>query len=107
MMTKKILIVDNVHPIILESLSLDGFSIIDGTSFDKNKILSIVSDFCGLVIRSRILIDKEIIITKVITKTINNINNTEGVKLSQNAKILSALINPSYQILPSENIQQP
>ncbi len=60
-MTKKILIVDNVHPIIPESLSSDGFVIVDGTSFDRDKILSVASDYCGMVIRSRIQIDKEVI----------------------------------------------
>lgn len=61
MMTKKILIVDNVHPIIPDSLNSEGFTIVDATSFDRVKILSIVSEYCGMVIRSRIQIDKEII----------------------------------------------
>ncbi len=61
MMTKKILIIDNVHPIIPKSLISEGFTIIDGTNLNRTKIINIVSDFCGLIIRSRIQIDKEII----------------------------------------------
>jgi len=60
-MTKKILIVDNVHSIIPNELIMDGFTIIDGTSYDRDKIISLIPDFCGLVIRSRIQIDQEII----------------------------------------------
>ena len=58
---KKILIIDSVHNIIPEELTKSGFEIVIGTDWDKNKIISNIENFYGIILRSRITIDKSII----------------------------------------------
>ncbi len=60
-MANKVLLIDNVHPIIPETLIKEGFEIIDTIKFSRVQIISILNDACGLIIRSRIIIDCEII----------------------------------------------
>lgn len=57
----KVAIIDGVHPIIPNSLNELGYKVIDGTKWTKEELVSNVFDLSGLVIRSRIRIDKEII----------------------------------------------
>jgi D-3-phosphoglycerate dehydrogenase / 2-oxoglutarate reductase len=60
-MIKKILLIDTVHRIIPDKLKDAGF--ITENCFDsgRNEIMNIIGDYCGVVIRSRITFDKEII----------------------------------------------
>ena len=58
---KKVLIIDDVHPIITKSLPELGFKTTDATKLSRTEILEIIQDYTGLIIRSRITIDKEII----------------------------------------------
>mgnify|MGYP001330004052 CR=1 FL=1 len=60
-MHKTVIIIDEVHPIIPDSLTESGFSIIDGTKWNRTEIIARVKNAIGLVIRSRIQIDKEIL----------------------------------------------
>jgi len=60
-MIKSILIVDDVHPIIPKELSAARFNIIDATKLDKNELINTIQKASGLIIRSRITIDREII----------------------------------------------
>jgi D-3-phosphoglycerate dehydrogenase len=60
-MANKVLLIDNVHPIIPKTLIREGFEIIDAINFSRSQIISILNDACGLIIRSRIIIDSEII----------------------------------------------
>ncbi|MDD2386924.1 MAG: NAD(P)-dependent oxidoreductase [Bacteroidales bacterium] len=60
-MIKSILIVDDVHPIIPKELSAAGFNIIDATKLDKNELINTIQKASGIIIRSRITIDCEII----------------------------------------------
>ena len=60
-MIKSILIVDDVHPIIPKELSAARFNIIDATKLDKNELINTIQKASGIIIRSRITIDCEII----------------------------------------------
>ncbi len=60
-MKKKILLIDSVHDIIPNKLSEYGFEVVNGVSLSLIEILDCIADFCGIVIRSRIIIDKALI----------------------------------------------
>lgn len=57
----KILFIDTAHIHFWESMISDGHECIDGTTFSRGEILKILSLVNGVVIRSRILVDKEFI----------------------------------------------
>jgi D-3-phosphoglycerate dehydrogenase len=58
---KPILIIDTVHPILLNLLVEAGFELTEAYDWNKEKIIAEIHHFKGLVIRSRITIDKAII----------------------------------------------
>ncbi|MDR2010063.1 MAG: hypothetical protein LBQ22_06235 [Bacteroidales bacterium] len=60
-MPDKILLIDTVHEIIPRELEKHGFEIVSGTEWSRNLILQKIHDFTGIIIRSRITVDKEII----------------------------------------------
>ena len=61
-MTKlKVLFVDTTHPILIEYLTNAGFECISGTKMSRNEIESIIHNYDGIIIRSRIEIDKQLI----------------------------------------------
>jgi D-3-phosphoglycerate dehydrogenase len=60
-MTKRILLIDTVHRIIPDKLKDAGFITENCFDADRNEIMNIIGDYCGVVIRSRIIFDKEII----------------------------------------------
>ena len=57
----KILFIDTAHIHLWESMISDGHECIDATTFRREEILKSLSSINGIVIRSRILIDKEFI----------------------------------------------
>jgi len=61
MKEKTLLLVDTVHPWLLQLLMEYGFEITEAYNWDKDKIISEIANYKGLVIRSRITIDKAII----------------------------------------------
>lgn len=60
-MQKKVLLIDTVHRIIPDKLSANGFEVVAGFELSRVEILNCISDFYGVVIRSRINIDKEFV----------------------------------------------
>ncbi len=60
-MQKKVLLIDTVHRIIPDKLSANGFEVVAGFGLSRDEILNNISDFYGVVIRSRINIDKEFV----------------------------------------------
>jgi D-3-phosphoglycerate dehydrogenase len=60
-MTKKVLLIDTVHKIISDKLSKYGFELVKGENLSRDEILDCIGDYCGIIIRSRINIDKEFI----------------------------------------------
>lgn len=60
-MTKQILLIDTVHPVLTKKLENAGFVIIDKTKADKQEIIKIINDYQGVVLRSRITFNKDII----------------------------------------------
>lgn len=60
-MTKQILLIDTVHPVLTKKLENAGFVIIDKTKADKQEIINIINDYQGVVLRSRITFNKDII----------------------------------------------
>ena len=60
MIKGKILFVDTTHPILKEELQSDGFICDDFTGNTKSELIEIVDDYMGLIIRSKLKIDHEI-----------------------------------------------
>ena len=58
---KKVLFVDNVHPILKDRLSSRGFLCIDGTKMSRTEIEMELMHAFGIVIRARFTLDKEFI----------------------------------------------
>lgn len=59
--TKKILIIDSVHPCLKKELEKAGFFCNDGTSLLKQEIEKVIHDYTGIIIRSKIFIDNSFI----------------------------------------------
>lgn len=57
----KVLFVDTVHPILNERLTSAGFDCVDGTNWNQEQIEAEISQYHGLVIRSRFPVDQEFI----------------------------------------------
>ncbi len=55
----RILHIDQNHPILWSKLAKLGYENIQGHNLDRSEILAIIKDFDGVVIRSRIFIDRE------------------------------------------------
>ena len=58
---KNVLIIDTIHPALEEQLKAHAFSFVDGTTLSKEEIKNIIHDFIGVVIRSRFMLDKDIL----------------------------------------------
>jgi D-3-phosphoglycerate dehydrogenase len=56
-----ILVIDTVHPMLLQLLVDNGFELTEAYQWNKEKILEEIPNYKGLVIRSRVTIDKAII----------------------------------------------
>lgn len=61
MTTKRILIVDDLHPIFKEEAAQLGYICDEQPLITRGQTLKIISDYAGLVIRTKFFIDKEII----------------------------------------------
>ena len=55
---KKVLFIDTVHPLIREELTAMGFQCDDFPHFGKNDYKAVAGEYTGIVIRSKIKIDK-------------------------------------------------
>jgi phosphoglycerate dehydrogenase-like enzyme len=56
-----ILVIDTLHPLLLQLLNDAGFEITEAYDWSKEKICKEIQHFKGIIIRSRITIDKTII----------------------------------------------
>jgi len=57
----KILFVDNSHPILAEILTKNGFQCDYFPDYQRNEFIKIIDNYIGIIIRSKIKIDKEIL----------------------------------------------
>ncbi len=55
----KILHIDQNHPVLWSELAILGYDNTEGYALNRQQILSVIGDFEGVVIRSRIVIDQE------------------------------------------------
>lgn len=69
----KILFVDSTHPILPEKLSNAGFLCDYKPEINKDEIIKIISEYSGLIIRSKIKIDKTIIDNAINLKFIGRV----------------------------------
>ena len=53
-MSKSVVFLDTVHPILEERLSKSGFDCVDATSFGKEECILLLKEAVGIVIRSRL-----------------------------------------------------
>jgi D-3-phosphoglycerate dehydrogenase len=58
-MSKKILITDDVHPLLIEGLREDGFEVDFKPNIGPNEVFEIVGEYEGLVVNSKVYIGKE------------------------------------------------
>lgn len=61
-MEKQIFIIDDVHPLIVDGLKNAGYIVIDATKFTRAELLLRVNEAYGLVLRSRINVDREFLL---------------------------------------------
>src|SRR5436189_5123275 len=66
----KILFIDTAHPVLQKLLEGDGHVCDDGSTQSREGILKIISNYDGIIIRSRIRIDKELLDASVNLKFI-------------------------------------
>ncbi len=57
----KVLFIDTTHPTLIELLTNAGFECVSEAKMSRNKIESIIHNYDGIIIRSRIEIDKQLI----------------------------------------------
>jgi len=55
----KVLFIDSVHPILEEQLTAANYHCVDGTSMSREELLKNLSNYEGIVIRSRTKVDRE------------------------------------------------
>ncbi|MCC6251954.1 MAG: hydroxyacid dehydrogenase [Bacteroidia bacterium] len=58
---KSVLVIDTVHPLIFEMLRERGYTLTEAYTWDKERIKEEIHQFEGVIIRSRIKLDKTII----------------------------------------------
>lgn len=58
---KKVLFIDSVHPLIPAELTAHGFHCDMFTKLDREGILAVINAYTGIVIRSRIEVDRELL----------------------------------------------
>jgi D-3-phosphoglycerate dehydrogenase len=121
-MTKKVLLIDTVHRIIPDKLKNAGFVTQECFEAGRDEIKNIICDYCGVVIRSRITFDKEIIdkatnlkfIARVgagmesidtdycATKGIECLNSPEGNRDAVGEHAIALLLNIMNNIIKSD-----
>ncbi|MBQ6046097.1 MAG: hypothetical protein IJL38_00545 [Bacteroidales bacterium] len=60
-MTKKILIIDDVHPVMVERLREAGLEVCVNPGMSRRELLKAVGEYDGLVVRSKIEVDREVL----------------------------------------------
>lgn len=58
---QKVLLIDSVHPLIREQLTVHGFHCDYFPDFKRTDFMQIIGSYDGVIIRSRIVLDKEIL----------------------------------------------
>ncbi|MBC7565932.1 MAG: phosphoglycerate dehydrogenase [Pedobacter sp.] len=58
-MTKKILIVDDLHPYFKEQAEILGFEVDDRPQITKDEIFEVIKDYIGIAVRAKFRLDKE------------------------------------------------
>ena len=53
----RVLFIDTVHPVLEDKLTKSGYNCTDGTDWNREKVLSQIPEFQGVVIRSKFTID--------------------------------------------------
>lgn len=57
---KKVIFLDKTHPVLQETLDRAGYHCTDASSLSRSEVLEVMPDFEGLIVRSRIRIDREL-----------------------------------------------
>lgn len=60
-MGKKVIFIDKTHPVLWESLTKAGYSCEDYSARDRAAILDDIDQFHGLIVRSRVKVDRELL----------------------------------------------
>lgn len=57
----RILIIDDVHPILADKLRRAGHEVVTDTAMSREELLAVISDYDALVVRSKLTVDKTVI----------------------------------------------
>ena len=83
----RVLFIDTVHPILEERLTEKGFNCVDGTKWNRSDILSKISSYQGVVIRSKFTIDEAFLDAatdlKFIARSGSGLENIDLVKAEE------------------------
>lgn len=94
-MKGKILIVDDLHPIFKERAIAQGFEVDDRPLITRAETLAVISDYAGIAVRTKFLIDKELMDAapnlQFIARAGAGLDNIdEGLAKLRNIKLLNA-----------------
>jgi len=85
---KKILFLDRVHPLIREELSGAGFQCDDGSRLTRQEIMGQISLYRGVILRSRIPVDRELLSEATSLKWIGRAGaGMEGIDTEEAGKL--------------------
>ena len=59
-MTKRILIIDDLHPVFKEKATALGFEVDDRPEITRAETLAVIKDYVGIAVRTKFRIDKEL-----------------------------------------------
>ena len=60
-MEKRVLFLDTVHPVLQEKLTNDGYICVQDYQCTSEELKKVIHEYFGLVIRSRLILDKEVL----------------------------------------------
>lgn len=56
---RKILITDDVHPVLIEKLTADGYTVDYRPEITPEEVLAVIADYTGLIVNSKVYVGKE------------------------------------------------
>ena len=94
-MTRKILIVDDLHPIFKEKAVQLGFEVDDRPLINREETLKIIKDYTGIAVRTKFRIDKELLDVapnlQFVARAGAGLDNIdEGAAKSRNIRLMNA-----------------
>ena len=74
-MKRRVLIIDEVHPLIIEELTANGYSCDFFPEYGREDFIRIIGQYSGVIVRSKIRLDKEILSRAQMLKFIGRVGS--------------------------------